>query len=118
MSIYIGNNLEDRLEALETENASLRKYNECHQVVHEIDHMSDLHVDSSFHKQSMKLDNYVKIKEWLDSSIGQSTVLQELNKKRPKLSNSNQGDYKTKTKDQRPKIQDPKSTICGLTFAE
>ena len=29
-----------------------------------------------------------------------------------------QGDYKTKTKDQRPKIQDPKSTICGLIFAE
>ena len=41
MSIYIGNDLEDRLEALETENASLRKYNEYHQLVHEIDHMSD-----------------------------------------------------------------------------
>ena len=27
MSIYIGNDLEDRLEALETENASLKKYN-------------------------------------------------------------------------------------------
>ena len=39
MSIYIGNDLEDRLEALETENASLRKYNEYHQVVNEIDHM-------------------------------------------------------------------------------
>ena len=26
MSIYIGNDLEDRLEALEAENASLRKY--------------------------------------------------------------------------------------------
>ena len=63
MSIYIGNDLEDRLEALEAENASLRKYNEYHQVVNEIDHMSDLHVDSSFHKQSMKLDNYAKIKE-------------------------------------------------------
>ena len=37
MSIYIGNDLEDRLEALETENASLRKYNEYHQMVHEID---------------------------------------------------------------------------------
>ena len=37
MSVYIGNNLEDRLEALEVENASLRKYNEYHQVVHEID---------------------------------------------------------------------------------
>ena len=45
MSIYIGKDLEDRLEALETENASLRKYNEYHQVVHEIDHMSDLGQD-------------------------------------------------------------------------
>ena len=48
MSIYIGNDLEYRMEVLEAENASLRKYNEYHQVVHEIDHMSDLHVDSSF----------------------------------------------------------------------
>ena len=54
MSIYIGNDLEDRLEALEVENASLRKYNDYHQVVHEIHHMSDLHVDSSFYKQLMK----------------------------------------------------------------
>ena len=76
MSIYIGNDLEDRLEALEVENASLRKYNEYHQVVNEIDHMSDLHVDSSFYKQSMKLDNYVKINEWFDSLIGQSSVIQ------------------------------------------
>ena len=90
MSIYIGNNLEDRLEALEAENGSLRKYNEYHQVVHKIDHMSDLHADSSFHKQSMKLDNYVKIEEWLDSSLGETTVTQRLNKKRPKLSNRNQ----------------------------
>ena len=109
MSIYIGNdledrlkalevenasskkyNLEDRLKALETENALLKKYNEYHQVVHEIDHMSDLHLDSSFHKQSMKLDNYVGIEEWFDSSIGQSTVIQKLDKKRPKLSNQNQ----------------------------
>ena len=91
MSIYIGNdledrlealemektsltkyNLEDRLKALETENALLKKYNEYHKVVHEIDHMSDLHLDSSFHKQSMKLDNYVKIEEQFDFSIGQS----------------------------------------------
>ena len=76
MSIYIENDLEDRLNTLETENVSLRKYNEYHQVVHEIDHMSDLHVDSSFHKQSMKLDNYVKIEKWLDSSLGQMTVIQ------------------------------------------
>ena len=48
MSIYIGNDLKDRLKALETKNESLRKYIDYHQVVHEIDHMSDLHVDSSF----------------------------------------------------------------------
>ena len=73
MSIYIGNDLEDRLEALEIENASLKKYNEYRQVVDEIDHTSDLHLDSSFHKKSMKLDNYVKINEWFDSSLGQSS---------------------------------------------
>ena len=63
MSIYIGNDFEVRLNTLEMENASLKKYNDCHQAVHEIDHMSDLHVDSSFYKQSMKINNYVKIKE-------------------------------------------------------
>ena len=88
MSIYIGNNLEDRLEALETletenrikaletENASLKKHNEYHQLVHEIDHMSDLHLGSSFYKQSMDIDKYFKSQEWHDSSIGQSTVIQ------------------------------------------
>ena len=81
---------EDRLKALETENELLRKYNDYHQVVHEIDHMSDLHVDSSFYTQSMKIDNYQKIAEWIDSSIGQSTVIQQLDKKRPTLSNLNQ----------------------------
>ena len=90
MSIHIGNDLEDRLKALETENELLRKYIDYHQVVHEINHMSDLHVDSSFYKQSTKIDNYFKINKWIDSSVGQSTVLQELNKKRPTLSNSNQ----------------------------
>ena len=38
--------------------------------------MSDLHLDSSFYKRSMKLDKYVKIEEWLGSSLGQSTVIQ------------------------------------------
>ena len=90
MSIYIENDLEDRLKALEMENELLRKYNDYHQVVHEIDHMSDLHVDSSFYKQSMKISNYHKVAEWIDSSIGQSTVIQQLDKKRPTLSNSNQ----------------------------
>ena len=87
--------MEDRLKALEIENASLRKYNEYHQVVHEIDHMSDLHLDSSFYRlQSMKIDNYHKNKEWHDSSIGQSTANQQLDKKRPKLSNPNQTQYR------------------------
>ena len=62
-SIYIESDLEDRLKILGTENASFKKYNEYHQVVHEIDHMSDLDVDSSFYKQLMKIDNYIKIEE-------------------------------------------------------
>ena len=57
------------------ENASLRKYNEYHQVVHEIDHMSDLHVDSSFHKQSIKLENYAKIKEFFNWSIDSNPTI-------------------------------------------
>ena len=90
MSIYIGNDLEDRLKALEMENALLKKHNEYHQLVHEIDHMSDLHLDSSFYKQSMDIDKYFKIKKWHDSSIGQLTVIHQLDNKRPKLSNLNQ----------------------------
>ena len=90
MSIYIGNDLEDRLKALEIENELLRKYNDYHKVVHEIDYMSDIHVDSSFYKQSIKINNYHKVSEWIDSLIGQSTMIQQLNKKRPTLSNSNQ----------------------------
>ena len=61
MSIYIGNDLEDRLKILDTENASLKKYNDYHQVVHEIDHMSDLHVDSSFYRLSMKSITTIKL---------------------------------------------------------
>ena len=52
--------------------------------------MSDLHLDSSFYEQSMDVDKYFKIKKWYDSSIGQSTVIQQLDDKRPKLSNLNQ----------------------------
>ena len=81
MSIYIGNDLEDRLKILETENALFKKYYDYHQVVHEIDHMSDLHVDSSFYKQSMEIDNYHKITEWIDSSVRQSTVIQKMDRK-------------------------------------
>ena len=72
------------------ENTSLRKYNDYHQVVPETDHISDLHVNSSSYKQSMKIDNNHKIKEWIDYSIGQSTEIQELDKKRPTLSNPSQ----------------------------
>ena len=86
--------MEDRLKALEVENASLKKYNEYHQVVHEIDHMSDLHLDYSFYEQSMKLDNHVKIEEWFDSSLGQSTVIQRLDLKRPTLSKQTQNKRK------------------------
>ena len=59
-------------------------------MVDEINHMSNLHVDSSFYERSMKLDNYVKINEWFDSSIGQSSVIQRLNVKGPALSNPDQ----------------------------
>ena len=96
MSIYIGNDLEDRLEALETENTLSKKYNEYRQIVDEIDHTSDLHVDNSFYKRSMKLDKYVKIEQWFDSSIGQSSVIQRLNVKRPALSNPDQMQNKSR----------------------
>ena len=112
MSIYIGNDLEDRLEALEIENASLRKYNDYRQIVDEIDHTSDLHVDSSFYKRSMKLDKYVKINEWFDSSIGQSTVIQRLDAKRPTLSNPDQ----TQNKRRYVKFENGSHFICSFNL--
>ena len=69
------------IENIRNRKRFVKKYNDYHQVVHEIDHTSDLHVDSSFYKQSMKIDNCHKITEWIDSSIGQSTVIQKLDKK-------------------------------------
>ena len=112
MSIYIGNDLEDRLKVLEIDNASLKKYNEYRQVVDEIDHISDLHLDSSFYKQSMKLDNYVKINEWFDSSIGQSSVIQQLDVKRPTLSNPNQ----TQNKRRYVNFENGSHFICSLNL--
>ena len=112
MSIYIGNDLEDRLEALEEENSLLKKYNEYHQVVNEIDHMSDLDVDSSFYKQSMKIDNYFKINEWIDSSIGQSMVIQQLDAKRPTLSNPDQ----TQNKRRYVNFENGSHFICSLNL--
>ena len=111
MSIYIGNDLEDRFKTLETENVSLKKYNEYHRVVHEIDHMSDLHVDSSFHKQSIEIDNYLKIMEWIDSSICQSTVIQELEVKRSKLSSLNQTENRRYVN-----FENGSHFICSLNF--
>ena len=116
-------NLEDRLKALQKENASLKQYNEYHQVVHEIDHMSDLHLDSSFYKQSMDIDNYFKIKKWHDSSIGQSMVIQQLDKKRPKLSNLNQTQNRRRYVNFENgshficsfNLNNPESTVC-ITF--
>ena len=112
MSIYIGNDLEDRLKALEMENELLRKYNDYHQVEHEIDHMSDLHLDSSFYKQSMKIDNYHKVSEWIDSSIGQSMVIQQLGKKRPTLSNPNQ----TQNRRRYINFEDGSHFICSFNL--
>ena len=74
--------------------------------------MSDLHVDSSFHKQSMKLDNYVKIEEWFDSSLGQSTVIQRLDLKRPTLSNPNQ----TQNKRRYVNFENGSHFICSLNL--
>ena len=111
MSIYIGNNLEDRLKTLE--NTSLKKYNEYRQVVDEIDHTSDLLLDSSFYKQSMKLDNYVKINEWFDSSLGQSMVIQRLDAKRPTLSNTDQ----TLNKKRYVNFENGSHFICSLNLS-
>ena len=42
----------------------------------------------------MKLDKYVKIEEWFDSSLGQSTVIQRLDLKEPTLSKQTQNKRK------------------------
>ena len=112
MSIYIRNDLEDRLKVLEIENTSLKKYNEYHQVVHEINHMSDLHLDSSFYMQLMDIENYFKIKEWHNSAIGQSMVIQQLDKKRPKLSNLNQ----TQNRRRYVNFENGSHFICSLNL--
>ena len=106
--------MEDRLKTLETENASLKKYNDYHQVVHEIDHMSDLHEDSSFYRQSMKIDNYFKITEWIDSSIGQSTVLQELEVKKHTLFDLSQ----TQNRRRYVNFENGSHLICNLNNPE
>ena len=81
-------------------------------MVHEIDHMSDLHLDSSFYKRSMKPDNYVKIEEWFDSSLGQSTVIQRLDAKRPTLSKQNQ----TQNRRRYVNFENGSHFICSLNL--
>ena len=111
MSIYIGKNLEDRLKILETENASLKNtmttIRWCMKLI-----MSDLHVDSSFYRQSMKIDNCLKIVEWMESSVGQSTVIQELDEKRPTLSNLNQ----TQNRRRYVNFENGSHFICNLNL--
>ena len=94
------------------ENTSLKKYNEYRLVVDEIDHTSDLHLDSSFYKQSMKLDNYVKINEWFDSSLGQSAVIQRLDAKRPTSSNPDQ----TQNKRRYVNFENGSHLVCSLNL--
>ena len=74
MSIYIRNDLEDRLEALEAKNTILKEYNEYRQIVDEIDHRSQVGFgfvftvsdsDSQFRirKSNTKLEN-IKVILW------------------------------------------------------
>ena len=60
----------------------------------------------------MKIDNYHKITEWIDSSIGQSMALQQLDKKRPKLSNSNQ----TQNRRRYVNFENGSHIICNLNL--
>ena len=71
-----------------------------------------VHLDSSFYKQSMKLDNYVKINEWFDSLIGQSSAIQRLDVKRPTLSNPKQ----TQNKRRYVNFENGSHFICSLNL--
>ena len=60
----------------------------------------------------MKTDNYHKIKEWINSSIGQSTVIQELDKRRPTLSDLNQ----TQNRRRYVNFENSSHFICSLNL--
>ena len=60
----------------------------------------------------MKIDNYHKVTEWIDSSIGQSMVIQELDKKRPALSNLNQ----TQNRKRYVNFENGSHFICSLNL--
>ena len=75
--------------------------------------MSELQLDSSFYKQSVNIDQYHKIAEWITYSIGQSTVIQELDKKRPTLSNLNQ----TQNRRRYINFENGSHFICSLNLS-
>ena len=60
----------------------------------------------------MKLDNYVKINEWFDSSLAQSMVIQRLDAKRPTLSNPDQ----TQNKGRYVNFENGSHFICSLNL--
>ena len=60
----------------------------------------------------MKINNYFKITEWIYYSIGQLTVIQQLDKKRPTLSNSNQ----TQNRRRYVNFENGSHFICSLNL--
>ena len=60
----------------------------------------------------MKIENNHKIKEWVDYSIGQSTAIQELDKKRPTLPDLNQ----TQNRRRYIKFENGSHFICSLNL--
>ena len=60
----------------------------------------------------MKLDNYVKIKEWFDSLIGQSSVIQQFDGKRPILTDPNQ----TQNRRRYVNFENGSRFICSLNL--
>ena len=60
----------------------------------------------------MKLDKYVKINEWFDSSLDQSTVIQRLDAKRPTLCNPD----KTQNKRRYVNFENGSHFICSFNL--
>ena len=60
----------------------------------------------------MRVYNYHKVAEWIDSSIGQSTAFQELDKKRPTISNSN----RTQNRRRYVNFENGSHFICSLNL--
>ena len=60
----------------------------------------------------MRVYNYHKVAEWIDSSIGQSTAIQELDKKRPTISNPN----RTQNRRRYVNFENGSHFICSLNL--